>query len=88
MLFCFNSHFPASDLRQPSLYVMCVLRFSFTSHPFFVAYAVKGWWLDKFMKDGKMGRHTYLDLAAKVTVGFARRRNDAKARRWWPTPVG
>ena len=44
-----------------------------------MAYAVEGWWLDNLLKAGKLDRSTYLDLAAKVTVGFARRLADANA---------
>ena len=44
-----------------------------------MAYAVEGWWLDNLLKAGKLDRSTYLDLAAKVTVGFARRLADAHA---------
>ena len=34
-------------------------------------YVVEGWWLGSLTKAGKLHRDTYLDLAAKVTVGFA-----------------
>ena len=54
-------------------------RFNYTDHPPFVAYAVEGGWLDNLLKAGKLDRSTYLDLAAKVTVGFARRLADANA---------
>ena len=42
-------------------------------------YAVQGWWLDNLLKAGKLSRHTYLLLAAKVTIGFQKRLADARA---------
>ena len=47
--------------------------------PHLQAYAVEGWWLDNLLKGGKLTRHTYLTLAAQVTVGFQKRLGDCKA---------
>ena len=68
---------PTGDVEQTILEYF--FRFNYTDHPPFVAYAVEGWWLDNLLKTGKLDRSTYLDLAAKVTVGFARRLADANA---------
>ncbi|CAE8629146.1 unnamed protein product [Polarella glacialis] len=43
------------------------------------AYAVEGWWLDNMLKAGKLTRDTYLELAAKVNIGFQKRLMDVRA---------
>ena len=50
-----------------------------TDYPPFEAYAVEGWWIDQYLKGGKLERDTYLDLAARIGVGFQRRLADVRA---------
>ena len=52
---------------------------SYTTYPLFQAYAVEGWWLDNFLKRGKLTRQTYLTLGRQVTVGFQKKLADCKA---------
>ncbi|CAE7213717.1 unnamed protein product, partial [Symbiodinium microadriaticum] len=42
-------------------------------------YRFPRWWLDNLLKAGKLTRHTYLRVAAQVTVGFQKRLRDCKA---------
>ena len=42
-------------------------------------YAVEGWWIDNWLKSGKLTRATYLQIAAQITVGFQRRLTDVRA---------
>lgn len=55
------------------------LRFERTNFAPFDAYGVEGWWLDSLLKAGKLTRETYLELAARVTVGFSKRLMDVRA---------
>eukprot|EP00438_Fugacium_kawagutii_P032000 Skav227529 [mRNA] locus=scaffold2269:219192:219918:- [translate_table: standard] len=52
---------------------------SSTDYPPFKAYAVEPWWLDNLLKGGKLSRPVYLTLAARCTIGFARRLQDCNA---------
>jgi len=53
--------------------------FVWTNFPPFKAYGVEGWWLDNWLKQGKLTREAYLTWAARVTVGFQRRLTDVRA---------
>ena len=64
-----------------------------------MAYAVEAWWLGNLVKAGKLDLDTYIDLASKVTVDFARRlagrcksscapRAPGCCAEGWPTPNG
>lgn len=53
--------------------------FDWTDYHPFQDYAVEGWWLDNWLKAGKLTRDTYLGIAARVTVGFQRRLTDVRA---------
>jgi len=53
--------------------------FVWTNFPPFKAYGVEGWWLDNWLKQGKLTREAYLKWAARVTVGFQRRLTDVRA---------
>ena len=53
--------------------------FMWTNYPPWRAYAVEGWWLDNWLKEGKLTREVYLKTAARVTVGFQRRLTDVRA---------
>ena len=53
--------------------------FNWTDYPPFRRYAVVGWWLDNFLKPGKITRSTYLDICAQVGVGFQHRLVDVRA---------
>jgi len=53
--------------------------FQWTDYPPWEAYGVEAWWLDNWLKQGKLTRKTYLSLAARVTVGFQRRLADVRA---------
>ena len=44
----------------------------------FESYAVEGWWLDNLLKHEKLSREVYLELAARIGVGFARRLADVR----------
>ena len=52
---------------------------SWTDYPPFQAYAVEGWWIDQWYKCGKLDRQTYLDIAARIGMGFQRRLADVRA---------
>jgi len=52
---------------------------SFANYLPFQDYGVEGWWLDNLLKQGKLTKKTYLDWAAKVTVGFQKRLTDTRA---------
>ncbi|CAE8646237.1 unnamed protein product [Polarella glacialis] len=43
------------------------------------AYAIEGWWLDNMLKASKLTRDTYLELAAKVNIGFQKYLMDVRA---------
>ena len=47
-------------------------------HPF-RDYAVEGWWIDNWLKSGKLDREAYLKIAAQITVGFPKRLGDVRA---------
>ena len=53
--------------------------FNWTDYPPFRSYAVEGWWLDNLLKAGKMTRPAYLEVCARVCVGFQHRLVDVKA---------
>ena len=52
--------------------------FRWSDFPPFESYAVEGWWLDNLLKHEKLTRDVYLELAARVGVGFSRRFADAR----------
>ena len=54
-------------------------RFEWTDFPPFQAYGVEPWWLDNWMKAGKLTRATYLSIAARCGIGFQRRLADVRA---------
>ena len=81
LLHCFVDCFCCFMLLLRPLRCLCMLTcilgadalrpFAFEGiRPHLQAYAVVGWWLDNLLKGGKLNRHTYLTLAAQVTVGF------------------
>lgn len=53
--------------------------FEWTDFPPFEAYAVEPWWLDNWLKSGKLTRKTYLELVARIGIGFQRRLADIRA---------
>ncbi len=53
--------------------------FEWSNYKPFEDYGVEGWWLDNLMKAGKLTHDEYLNLAAKVVVGFTRRLADVQA---------
>ena len=53
--------------------------FEWTDFPPFEAYGVEPWWLDNWLKSGKLTRKTYLSLAARIGIGFQRRLADIRA---------
>ena len=53
--------------------------FNYTDYPPFESYGVEGWWIDNWLKQGKLTRSTYLSIAARITVGFQRRLTDVRA---------
>ena len=52
---------------------------NYTDWPPFQEYGVEGWWIDNWLKQGKLSRDTYLRIAAQITVGFQRRLADVRA---------
>ena len=53
--------------------------FNHTDYPPFESYGVEGWWIDNWLKQGKLDRPTYLQIAARIVVGFQRRLADVRA---------
>ena len=53
--------------------------FNWTDFPPFVSYGVESWWVDNWYKQGKLTNKVYLDVVARVGVGFQRRLADIKA---------
>lgn len=53
--------------------------FEWTDYHPFRDYAVEGWWIDNWLKAGKLSRATYLQISAKITIGFQKRLVDVRA---------
>ena len=53
--------------------------FEWTNFPPFQSYGPEAWWIDNWYKQGKLANNVYLDIAARIGVGFQRRLADLKA---------